>query len=134
MAGITLTIDLDSEVPAYQQIAEQLRLLVARQELKAGDRLPSVRQLGVLLGVNQNTVAKAYRILAAEGLVSLRHGAQARIRLENARERATPSPDDERKLQDILARMVLAGAKPKDIELMFRRAIRNFYPRNATSK
>jgi len=86
-----------------------------------------VRQLGLLLGVNQNTVARAYRILAEEGLVNLRHGAQASIRLTGLPDRVEPNPDDQRKLQDILARMVLSGAKQKDVERLFREAIAEFY-------
>jgi GntR family transcriptional regulator len=127
MANLRLTLDLESDVPAYRQITDQLRLLIARGSLQPGDRLPSVRQLGLILGINQNTVAKAYRILADEALVSLRHGAQASVQRDRVRGHATPTPDEERKLRDVLARLVLAGVNRRNIERLFRRVIEDFY-------
>src|SRR5262245_31651242 len=112
MRGIA--IDLESSVPVYRQIAQEVRGLVARGELAGGDELPSVRVLAARVGVNLNTVAKAYRILADEGLVDLRHGAGARVKpAAPQRTAASPGPaiDDEsrRRLRDILSRWVLGG-------------------------
>jgi GntR family transcriptional regulator len=56
------------------QIAEQIRLRIARGELKTGDQLPTVRQLAADLRVNFNTVARAYRRLDESGLISTQHG------------------------------------------------------------
>src|SRR5687767_5909362 len=69
--------DLDprSPVPLYEQIAARLRLAVASDELKAGELLPSVRQLAATLRVNPSTVIQAYRDLESEGFVEMRHGA-----------------------------------------------------------
>jgi len=55
----------------YKQIADQLRELIASGELPAGRRLPSVRTLAGDLGVNLNTVARAYRMLREEGFVEI---------------------------------------------------------------
>lgn len=69
--------DLDprSPVPLYEQIAARLRVAVASDELKAGELLPSVRQLASTLRVNPATVVQAYRDLEREGFVEMRHGA-----------------------------------------------------------
>ncbi len=64
---MTLRIDLGSSVPVYRQIVDGLRILLVNGELKAGDSLPAVRRLALDLGVHFNTVAEAYRTLAAEG-------------------------------------------------------------------
>ena len=69
------SIDPRSPTPLYEQIAERIRLAVAAEEVRPGDPLPSVRQLAALLRVNPATVVQAYRDLAAEGFVSMRHGA-----------------------------------------------------------
>lgn len=60
--------------PISQQILEGLRRKIAAGELAQGSRLPSVRGLALQLTVSLNTVAKAYRQLAAEGLIESRQG------------------------------------------------------------
>jgi DNA-binding transcriptional regulator YhcF (GntR family) len=68
-----LQIDRALDRPVYEQIADQLRRLIADDELQAGSSLPPVRRLAGDLGVNLNTVARAYRMLADEGFLSIRH-------------------------------------------------------------
>ncbi len=50
-------------VPIYDQIARQVKFAVADGALKAGEAVPSVRELARELAVNPNTVARAYRTL-----------------------------------------------------------------------
>jgi len=66
---LVLTIDRALEDPVYHQVADQLRRLVASGDLVPGTALPSVRQLARDLGVNLNTVARAYRLLEGEGFL-----------------------------------------------------------------
>ena len=68
------TIDRTSPLPVYVQLAEQIRLLVRRGALSAGDPLPTVRELAVSLGINANTVTRVYRDLQQEGLLRLERG------------------------------------------------------------
>lgn len=67
-------IDPRSPTPLYEQIAARVRMAVAAGELAPGDALPSVRSLARSLRVNPATVVQAYRDLAADGFVKLRHG------------------------------------------------------------
>ena len=67
-------IEPRSPTPLYEQIAARVRLAVASGELTRGDPLPSVRGLAQELRVNPSTVVQAYRDLAADGFVELRHG------------------------------------------------------------
>jgi len=55
--------------PEYPQIAEQIGLAVASGRLQSGERLPPVRELAGELGVNPGTVARAYRMLEAQGVI-----------------------------------------------------------------
>ena len=73
------SIDSGSHVPAYRQIVDWLRGSLVSGELKPGTALPSVRQMASDLGVHFNTVAVAYRELADEGWLDLRHGRSARV-------------------------------------------------------
>jgi len=63
-----------SGIPITRQIVDQVRARCASGALKAGDRLPSVRELAREIAVNQNTILRAYERLTAEGLLELRHG------------------------------------------------------------
>jgi GntR family transcriptional regulator len=69
-----IEIDPASPVPLYQQIAEQVRRLIALGALKPGERLPAVRELAVRTRVNRNTAARAIQQLEAEGIVRTRVG------------------------------------------------------------
>jgi len=63
--------------PVYQQIIDQVKLDIALGRLVEGDRLPTVRELAVSLAINPNTIAKAYRQLEQEGIITTRAGAGA---------------------------------------------------------
>jgi GntR family transcriptional regulator len=67
-------IDPRSPTPLYEQIAARIRVAIASGDLKAGDALPSVRALARELRVNPATVVQAYRDLAVDGFVEMRHG------------------------------------------------------------
>lgn len=69
-----ITADLHSSVSLDEQIRGQLRELIATGVLKEGQALPSVRQLAADLEVHFNTVARAYRRLEDEGLLSIGQG------------------------------------------------------------
>ena len=60
--------------PIYRQLIEQLRRLLAGGQIRAGDGMPSVREVAGALGVNPMTVSKAYSMLEAEGLLVRRRG------------------------------------------------------------
>jgi DNA-binding transcriptional regulator YhcF (GntR family) len=68
-----LVIDAGSAVPPYEQLRSGIAGLVADGGLAAGARLPTVRQLAADLGLAANTVARAYRELEADGVIST-HG------------------------------------------------------------
>jgi len=68
------SIDTHSSVAVYIQIENHVQFAIASGRLKPGDQLPSVRELSESVGVNPNTVAKAYRDLEVMGLVYTRRG------------------------------------------------------------
>jgi GntR family transcriptional regulator len=67
-------LDLQSGVPVYRQIIDQVRGGVASGSLAVGDQLPTVRQLAVDLSINPNTVVRAYRELELGGLLETHQG------------------------------------------------------------
>jgi GntR family transcriptional regulator len=59
-------LDPSSTEPVYKQIMAQVRRLVAAGQLRAGDELPSVREMASAFAINPMTVSKAYGYLEAE--------------------------------------------------------------------
>lgn len=60
--------------PLYQQIVDQIKQRIALEEWKAGDEIPSIRQLAVDLRVSVITVKRAYLELEREGVIVTKHG------------------------------------------------------------
>lgn len=58
-----------SKQPLYEQLVEQLRRQIVLGGMKAGAAMPSVRQLATELGINPNTIQKAYRCMEEEGMI-----------------------------------------------------------------
>ena len=69
-----IKLDFRSKTPIYVQIIDQVKHLIAIGVLRPDDQLPTIRQLAVDLKVNFTTVARSYRILDEEGLISTQHG------------------------------------------------------------
>ncbi|HZL56047.1 MAG TPA: GntR family transcriptional regulator [Bryobacteraceae bacterium] len=67
-------LSLESGVPVYRQIIDQVHAARASGALRPGARLPTVRQLAVDLSVNPNTVVRAYRELELTGVLTTHQG------------------------------------------------------------
>lgn len=69
-----IRISQEDGTPIYQQLVNQIKLLVSSGRLEEGEQLPAVRKLAEQLIVNPNTVARAYRELEALGTVVSKRG------------------------------------------------------------
>jgi DNA-binding transcriptional regulator YhcF (GntR family) len=67
-----IVIDIDDETPLFTQLIDQIKKTVQEGKLKAGDPLPSIRQLANDLDLNNKTVAKAYRLLERDEVIVTR--------------------------------------------------------------
>lgn len=75
---------LDENGPIYSQIVRYVKQGVAGGTIHHGEELPSRRVVSALLGVNPNTVQKAYRLLEDEGLIQSHAGAKSRLVADEA--------------------------------------------------
>lgn len=109
--GPKIRIDLHSGVPAYRQIVDAFRVLLVEGALAADAVLPSVRRLAMELGVHFNTVGEAYRELAAEGWIDLRHGRGATVVARNAPANVEPERvlEFRERVRNLVAQMRAAG-------------------------
>ena len=76
---LTITVDRGLTEPVYAQVANQIRQLIASGTLSPGMTLPPVRRLAGDLGVNLNTIARAYRMLEEEGFLIIRGRSGAKV-------------------------------------------------------
>lgn len=77
-------IDLQSRTPIYEQLYKRVVSMTVKQELHGGDKLPSVRELAKELGVNPNTVSKAFQMLERDGMINSVPGKGSFISGDNA--------------------------------------------------
>ena len=122
-----LRIDPASGVPIYRQIMDGVRFSVAAGALVAGDRLPSVRELAVALGVNPTTIQKAYRELEHLAVIETRRGQGTFVAAgapvaegEERMEKVT------RELSGLLARAAESGLSRERIREILADALREF--------
>jgi len=124
---IALRIDPTRPEPLFQQLVDAVKNGVARGRLSVGDRLPSVRELAKELVINPNTIAKAYRVLEAEGVTYSRRGAGTFIA-----ERRVIMTSEERlrrfreAIEPLLADAAHLGLTEDELRKTFDEALRSF--------
>lgn len=77
---VRFRIQPDSEIPASNQLFNQIRFAIASRQFPPGHRLPSTRQLAMETGLHRNTVSKVYRQLEDTGLVEAQAGSGIYVR------------------------------------------------------
>ncbi len=120
---LTVTINRSLKDSVYEQVASQIRQLVASGSLVPGTALPPVRQLATELGVNLNTVARAYRLLKAEGFLVIRE--RTGVSIAAPAEAIGPTERDSilGELRTVLARLRQAGMGPDELQQLIRREL-----------
>lgn len=125
-----VTVDERDARPLYQQLVDEIKMLIARGELDEGTLLPPVRQVASDLGVNLNTVAFAYRRLQKEGLIRIKHGSGAVVISQTVKDK----PEDRLRaqLRTALTQLILAGLKQPEIKAIMNEELDELSRRVAT--
>ena len=106
---MVIQIDRRLDEPAYEQAARQIRDAIATGALKPHELLPGVRGLASDLGVNLNTIARAYRLLEEQGFVQIRDRSGVEVAEPPRRAPAEASAALRDELWHVLLRMRQAG-------------------------
>ena len=120
---LTVTINRSLKDSVYEQVASQIRQLVASGALVPGTTLPPVRQLATELGVNLNTVARAYRLLKAEGFLVIRERAGVSVAAPAKAIGPTEQASGLHELRTALARLRQAGMEPDELRRLTQREL-----------
>jgi GntR family transcriptional regulator len=101
-------LDLQSGVPAYRQIIDQVTGGLAAGTLNGGEQLPTVRQVAVDLSINPNTVMRAYRELEIRGIIDSLQGTGTFVSQQDSK---PDEADHRRRLTQLVGEFVArAGA------------------------
>ncbi|HLM95974.1 MAG TPA: GntR family transcriptional regulator [Acidimicrobiales bacterium] len=71
---LSVNVDRTDPLPLHDQVAAEIRRAIAEGEAGPGERLPLVKDIAAVLGVNKNTVLRAMHILRDEGLLEFTRG------------------------------------------------------------
>jgi GntR family transcriptional regulator len=122
-----IRIDPDSHIPPYEQIRSQISTMAASGVLPQESRLPAIRQLASDLGLAGGTVARAYRELEQEGIISTRgrHGTF----IENGRPSSVLKTELDAAARSFAVRATQLGVKPSQALGSVKRAFEAIRPR-----
>lgn len=126
-----LTIRIDSSTPLATQISQGIRRLLAIGSLMPRQPLPTVRQLAGDLGVNLNTVSRAYQDLERSGLIATVRGRGTIVLANREPESADVGRRDadiSERLATVLADAKLAGMDEHEIRRVFADQLIKFWP------
>ncbi len=110
-----IVVDRAREASAYEQIAAQIREAIVTRVLPPGHILPGVRGLASDLGVNLNTVARAYRLLEDQGFVRIRDRSGVEVVMPAQQVDRDRREALEQELWELLVRMRQAGWAAADL-------------------
>lgn len=123
LPALGFVLDPSSAVPIFRQIVDGLRASIARGSIATGELLPSVRMVAERLGVNPNTVQKAFSELEREGLVTSERG-RGMVVVGGVRQSARAAGEDAvlTRLADAVRHARAVGLSDERFETLLRRA------------
>ncbi len=105
-----ISIDVTGRTPIYEQICHAICGEITRGVLKENDKIPPSRALAQQLGLNPNTVAKAYSILERDGIIYTLAGKGSFVAAQNGKANSTLTRDFEEKTFEALRAGIAADA------------------------
>ncbi len=110
-----IKIDLKSSIPIYEQISREIKKNILKGFFKENDPLPSVRKLAASIGVNPNTIAKAYQELERNNVIYTVTGRGAFI-AENNNKTLNKIPENLlNTLKNVVIEIIYSGVNEKII-------------------
>jgi GntR family transcriptional regulator len=111
-------VNPSSGVPLYLQLMDQVKHAIETGAVKAGDQLPTIRNVAEHLVMNPNTVVRAYRELQHEGFIELKHGSGAFVS-ESIAGRARVTRKAQSIVHGALERLTELGLTEEEIRRLF---------------
>ena len=116
-------VDDNGDIPIWIQIRKRLVYLIRSGKLGENERLPSVRELSVQLGVNYNTINKVYQDLERDGFIFTRRGKGSYVAERTAYEALDIDDEVEALATDLVGRAFEKGMEADDLVDLVREKI-----------
>ncbi len=127
-ADLTIQIDDGSDTVIYEQIVHQIKEAIATGRIRAGDRLPTVRQLADELGIAPGTVARAYSQLESSAVVITDGARGTFVALPGHGSAARPAVTVHELLRPAVVAAYHLGASADEIRKGLERAMMDIFP------
>ena len=114
-----ILVDIEAPAPLFAQLIDQIKQGVLREELRPGDALPSIRQLANDLGINNKTVAKAYRLLERDSVIQTKGYRGTFVHQAKANSAVDLGSWVEEKLRETIEVLRESGATDSEIRIAF---------------
>jgi GntR family transcriptional regulator len=116
-----LSINKNDARPLYLQMVVQIKEQIRKGKLRAGDELPSVRELAETLDINMQTVRSAYVKLREQGIINLALGRRATIaRIRQPDNKRAVEAEITVRLEEIMTDALLMGLTVPDIQRLLK--------------
>ncbi|NER35892.1 MAG: GntR family transcriptional regulator [Oscillatoria sp. SIO1A7] len=123
---VQFQIKTDSDIPASNQLFNQIRFAIASRQFPPGEKLPSTRQLAMQTGLHRNTIGKVYERLEHLGIVESRAGSGIYVKeqgYENVGRIKDPIlekyPEADRIVQESIDKLLQIGCTLNDVRELF---------------
>jgi GntR family transcriptional regulator len=113
--SVPLSLDNSSGIPLWLQLRNRLIYLITSGHFRKGDRLPTVRNLAVELGINFNTVSKVYRDIERDGYIASRQGAGTFVSDEYTRREGVAVTETDLVIDEFIRECLEIGVPKDDI-------------------
>lgn len=123
-----MTLEFDNNLPIYLQIMNYIKREIVSGRLKAGDKIPSVRELAAELQINPNTVQRTFQELEREEVVETRRGLGRYVTSEEAKVMAIKKEMAGDLIQRFITGMQELGFANKDIAAIIAEAVDDKHP------
>ena len=119
--SLRFSVDSQSTYPVHSQLKEQVKLALAFGELRAGDTLPSIREVAQELGIGPGVVRRAYSELARVGILSVSRSRRVLVNreLQYKRESESLGEDTRRLASQVLDKLLALGIHPQSFAQFF---------------
>lgn len=101
--------DFESNVPIYIQVMENMKMKIMNGTLKPGDKIASVREMALELGVNPNTIQRALSELEREGFIRTERTSGRYVADNHELFQTYKDQDIQKRIQDFLDQMTSLG-------------------------
>lgn len=116
---------IDDLSPIYLQIVEFIKKSIVTGDLKMGEKLPSVREMSSLLGVNQNTLQRAYSELETMGVTTTKRGLGSFIVDDEVKIKSLKNKMAEKTVDDFIKNINSLNMDLEDVIKLLRERVNN---------